>query len=182
MIGTIKYFKNHRDLYFAIGFTLAMFVYVKFILGHFSSCFTLDVGANSLGLSFYYTKGMVQNFFESRTQEHLLCYGQFLKIWDAIFAFIYTLMYVSWIRYFFKNNRLFLIFPILAMISDWVENYIEILMLESYLNSNLISETFVSLGSGINSFKWLLSILTYVVILFGIIIIFKTFLTKPKLN
>ena len=91
-------------------------------------------------------------------------------------------MYVSWIRYFFKNNRLFLIFPILAMISDWVENYIEILMLESYLNSNLISETFVSLGSGINSFKWLLSILTYVVIVFGIIIIFKTFLTKPKLN
>ena len=112
-----KYFMNHRTLYFAIGTALTMFLYVEFILVPFSRCFTLDAGANSIGLSFYYTLDMVQNFFESRTQEHLLCYGQFLKIWDAIFAFIYTLMYVSWIRYFFKNNRLFLIFPILAMIS-----------------------------------------------------------------
>ena len=38
-----------------------MFLYVKFILVPFSRCFTLDVGANSLGLSFYYTKDNVKN-------------------------------------------------------------------------------------------------------------------------
>ena len=61
MIRTIKYFNNHRTLYFAIGSTLVMALYVKFILGYFSSCFTLDVGPNSLGLSFYYTKDNVKN-------------------------------------------------------------------------------------------------------------------------
>ena len=182
MIRTIKYFKNSRTLYFAIGFTLAMFLYVKFILVPFSRCFTLDVGANSLGLSFYYTIDMVQNFFESRTLGQLLCYSQFLQIWDTIFAFVYTLMYAAWIMYFFKNKRLFLIIPILAMIADWAENYVESLMLETYLNSSSISETLVSLGSGINSFKWSLSILTYLIIIVGIMSTLKILLTKPKLH
>ena len=178
MISIIKYFKNNSTLYFAIGFTLAFSLYITFILGRVSSCFTLDVGPNSLGLSFYYTKDMVQNFFEARTQEQLLCYSQFLKIWDAIFAFVYTLMYASWIRYFFKNKSLFLIIPILGMFADWSENYVELLMLETYLNSSPISEIFVSLGSGINSFKWILSILTYLIILIGIMISLKIFLTN----
>jgi hypothetical protein len=82
--------------------------------------------------------------------------------------------------YFFKNKRLFLIIPILGMIADWAENYVELLMLKTYLNLNSISETLVSLGSGINSFKWVLSSLTYLIILFGIIITLKIFLTKFK--
>lgn len=176
----IKYLKDHRALYFAIGSTLAMFLYIKFILGHVSTCFTLDVGANSLGLSFYYTIDMVQSFFDSRTRGQLLCYSQFLQIWDAIFAFVYTLMHASWIMYFFKNKHLFLIVPIFSMMADWAENYIELLMLESYLNSGPILETLVSLGSGINSFKWSLSTLTYLIILIGIITTLKRFLKKPK--
>ena len=40
------------------------------------------------------------------------------------------------------------------MIADWVENYVELLMLDTYLNANTISEILVSLGSGINSFKF----------------------------
>ena len=84
--------------------------------------------------------------------------------------------------YFFKKNRLFLIIPILAMIADWAENYVESLMLETYLNSSAISETLVSLGSGINSFKWSLSILTYLIIIVGIMSTLKILLTKPKLH
>ena len=60
----MKYLKNNRTLYFAIGFTLVFVLYIAFILNHVSSCFALEVGSNSLGLSFYYTKDMVQNFFE----------------------------------------------------------------------------------------------------------------------
>jgi hypothetical protein len=182
MIRTIKYFKNNRTLYLAIGFTLVFILYLKYILAPFSGCFKLDAGANSLGISFSYTLEMVQNFFESRTQEQLLCYSEFLQIWDAIFAFVYTLMYASWIMYFFNNKRLFLIIPILCMIADWAENYVESFMLEIYLNSSPISETLVSIGSGINSFKWMLSSITYLIILIGIIIKLKTFLTKPKLH
>lgn len=182
MKKTILYFKNNRTLYLAIVFAFVFFIYLTYILAPFSNCFKLDTGANSLGISFSYTTEMVQNFFESRTQEQLFCYSEFLQIWDAIFAFVYTLMYATWILYFFKNKRLFLIIPILCMIADWAENYIELIMLETYLNSNPISEIVVPIGSGINSFKWVLSSITYLIILVGIIIKLKAILTKPKLR
>ena len=182
MIKTIKYFKKNRTLYLALGFTLVFSFYITYILAPFSSCFKVDAGASSLGLSFSYTLEMVQKFFESRTQEQLLCYSEFLQIWDAIFAFVYTLMYASWIVYFFNNKRLLLIIPILCMIADWAENYVELIMLKTYLNSGPISETLVSIGSVTNSFKFILSSITYLIILIGIIIKLKTVLTKPKLH
>ena len=178
----IKYFHNNKTLSFVLVSTLVFILYITLILSRVSSCFTLEVGSNSLGLSFYYTKDMVQNFFEVRTEEQLFCYSDFLKIWDVIFAVVYTFMYASLIAYFLKNKHLFLIIPILAMVLDWVENYLELLMLDTYLKSNLISETFVSFGSVINSFKWITSTLTYLIILYGIIITFLKFIRKRKLN
>jgi len=178
----ITYFKNNRTLYLAIGFTLVFSLYITYILAPFGSCFKIDAGPSSLGLSFSYSLEMVRKFFESRTQEQLLCYSKFLQIWDAIFAFVYTLMYASWIMYFFTNRRLLLIIPILCMIADWAENYVELVMLKTYLNSGPISETLVSIGSGTNSFKLILSSITYLIILIGIINKIKTILTKPKLH
>ena len=166
--------------YLATGFTLVFFLYLIFALVPVSSCFRLDVGSNSLGLSFSYTKDMVLSFFESRSQEQLLCYSRFLQIWDAIFAIIYTLMYASWIVWLFNNKRWLALVPILGMISDWSENYIELIMIKTYSNAGAISETIVSLGSGINSFKWILSSLTYLIILTGIIIAIKNFITKTR--
>jgi len=64
------------------------------------------------------------------------------------------------------------------MTADWSENYIELLMIGSYLNSNTISEILVSLGSGINSFKFVMIGLTYLIILTGIMIVLKIFLTN----
>ena len=180
MTTTIQDSKSKRTLYFAIGFTVAFMLYITFALSPAGSCFKVEAGPNSLGLSFSYTKDMVQSFFESRSQEQLTCYSQFLQIWDAIFAIIYTLMYASWIMYFFNKKRLLILIPVLGMISDWSENYVELLMIKTYLNSGPISEIFVSLGSGINSFKWVLSSLTYLIILVGIIIAIRNFLTKPK--
>ena len=182
MIKRIKFFKKNQTLYLAIGFTLVFSLYITYILAPFSSCFKIDTGVSSLGLSFSYSLEMIRKFFESRTQEQLLCYNKFLQIWDAIFAFVYTFFYASWMMYFFNNKRLFLIIPVLCMIADWAENYVELIMLENYLNSGPISETLVSLGSGINSFKWILSSITYLLILIGILIKLKTFLTKTKLN
>jgi len=180
MTTTIQDSKSKRTLYFAIGFTVAFMLYITFALNPAGSCFKVEAGPNSLGLSFSYTKDMVQSFFESRSQEQLTCYSQFLQIWDAVFAIIYTLMYASWIMYLFNKKRLLTLIPVLGMISDWSENYVELLMIKTYLNSGPISEIFVSLGSGINSFKWILSSLTYLIILVGIIIAIRNFLTKPK--
>ena len=134
----IKYFKNNRALCLAIVFTIVFFLYITFILAPFSSCFKLDAGVNSLGLSFSYSSEIVQKFFESRTQEQLLCYSKFLQIWDAIFAFVYTLMYASWIMYFFNNRRLLLIIPILCMlISDFIIGF-HSLMWAVYLSFSII--------------------------------------------
>jgi hypothetical protein len=182
MNKTLNHLKNHRPLYFAIGFTLVFILYISLVLVPFSSCYRLDVGSNSLGLAIYNTE-MVQGFFQARDQAQLFCYSQFLQLWDVIFAVVSTAMFGSWIIYLFKNKRLFLVAPtILGMISDWSENFLELLMLKTYSNSGLISETLVSLGSGLNIFKLTMGGLTYLIILVGIILALKTFLTKPKLS
>ena len=178
MTITIQGSRNKNILYFALGSTLAFMLYITFVLTPVGACFNLDSGSNSLGLSFSYTKDIVLSFFESRSQEQLLCYSQFLKTWDAIFAIIYTLMYASWIVWLFNNKRWLALVPILGMISDWSENYIELIMIKTYSNAGAINESIVSLGSGINSFKWILSSLTYLIILIGIIIAIKNFFTK----
>ena len=157
-----KFFNNNKIFSLALTSTLVFILYTTLILSRVSGCFTLEVGSNSLGLFFSYNIEVVQTFFDSRNQEQLICYGEFLKIWDIIFAAVYTTMYASWIALLLKNKHLYLIIPILAMICDWSENYLEILMLESYLQSNLIPENLVSLGSGINSFKWILSSLSLI--------------------
>ena len=170
----------NRTLYFAIGFTLVFIFYISFILMPLSSCFRIDIGTNSLGLSIYNIE-MVQGFFQARDQAQLLCYNQFLKLWDIIFAVVSAAMFGSWIVYLFKNKRLLLLAPtVLGMIADWSENFVELLMLETYVNSAVISETLVSLGSGLNIFKLTMIGLTYFIILVGIILLIKTFITRPK--
>ena len=181
MNKTIKHLKNHRPLYFAIGFTLLFVLYISLVLLPLSSCFRLDIGSNSLGLSIYNTE-MVQGFFQARDQAQLFCYSQFLQFYDVIFAVLSTAMFGSWIIYLFKNKRLLLVAPtVLGMIADWSENFLELLMLKTYLNSGVISETLVLLGSGLNLFKLSAQGLTYLIILTGIILALKAFLTKPKL-
>ena len=177
-----KFFNNNKILSLALTSTLVFIIYTALILSRVSGCFNSELESNSLGLSFSYNMELVQTFFDSRNQEQLLCYGEFLKIWDIIFAVVYTTMYASWIALLFKYKYLYLIIPILAMICDWSENYLEILILESYLQSNFIPQNLVSLGSGINSFKWILSSLTYLVILLGILFLFKNLFKKNKKN
>ena len=177
-----KFFNNKLILSLGFTSTLVFILYTAVILSRVSGCFTLDDGSNSLGLSFSYNIELVKNFFDRRSQEQLICYGEFLKIWDIIFAAVYTTMYASWIALLLKNKHLYLIIPILAMICDWSENYLEILMLESYLQSNLIPQNLVSLGSGINSVKWILSSLTYLEILLGNLFLLKNLLKKNKKN
>ena len=174
--------ENRRILYFAISSTLAFSLYSVLILDPVGKCFRLDDSSNSLGLAFSYTLQMVQDFFDLRSQEQLDCYGEFLQIWDVIFAAIYTSMYCFWIMYFFHGRRILLVVPLLAMVADWAENFVEILMINSYLDSNSISETLVSVGSGINMFKWILLNLTYVILLVGIRKKIKSALRKPKIN
>jgi hypothetical protein len=170
-------FQKNKNFHLAIGSTILFILYIVFFLRDISSCFFIEDGNRSLGLSFYYTKDMVQNFFEIRNQEKLVCYNEFLIFWDIIFAVIYTLMYSLWITLLLKKIIL-LIIPCLAMICDWAENYSEILMLEMYLKSDFISENLVIIGSGINSSKWIFFYLTYLLILMGLILKIKNYFKR----
>ena len=171
--------KKYKYIYFPIGTTLLMVFYLRFFLSDFSKCFSVEIGINSLGLTFYYTVEIVKGFFESRTLEQLICYREFLQIWDPIFAIVYTLMYSSWIIYFFKNKYYFLAIPILVMITDWAENYIELMMLENFINLDILSPTLVSFGSGINALRWLLFSVIYLLIIIGIVKAIKIYYAKP---
>ena len=181
--GTIPIEKNsgnRRTLYLAIGSTLAFLLYSVLILDPVGKCFRLEDSSNSLGLTFSYTLQMVQDFFELRSQDQLGCYKKFLQIWDVIFAIIYASMYCFWIMYFFHERRIITVVPLLAMVADWAENFIEIMMINSYLDSNTISQKLVSVGSGINMFKWVFLSLTYLILLVGIAKKIKSALSKSK--
>ena len=181
-VSTNLQHSRKKILYLALSSSLLFIIYISYFLNPASECFKLDGESNSLGLSFSYNLEMVQNFFTARSGSQLDCYIKFLTIWDVVFAMIYTLMYGSWIMYLFNNKKIYLTVPILGMVSDWSENYSEVLMLENYLNSGSISQTLISVGSGINSFKWFMSSLTYLIILVGIVIAIMSFLRRSKAN
>ena len=182
MSRIVNQLKKNKAFYLAIASTIAMFLYAQLILGHYSGCFSISGTSNSLGLSFGYTIDMVQHFFEIRSNEQLKCYAHFIRVWDTIFPLLYTLMYSLWFVYLFKKWRLLLIIPILHMFSDWIENYFELLLLDAYMPPYMLEENLVSLGSSVTIIKWSLSIVTYLIILYGIITKLKPFITKLKLH
>lgn len=170
--------ESRRTLYLAMGSTLAFILYSTLVLDPVGKCFRIEGSSNSLGLTFTYTLQMVQDFFELRSLNQLDCYKEFLQIWDVIFAVIYASMYSFWIMYFFNNPRLLFIAPLLAMVADWIENIAEILMINSYQDSNTISGTLVSVGSGVNMVKWVMLSLTYLILLTGFVVKIRSFLLE----
>ncbi len=175
-----EFFKRYRDLVLAVLATIVMIVYAQFVLGHFSKCFLLVNGHNSLGLTFGYSQSQILSFFNSREIDQLFCYGRFIRVWDTVFPVIYTAMYILWIRFFFKNKNYLLILPLIRMLTDWAENYTELNMLEQYLNTGNISDDTAFWGSGLTLFKWGLSLLIYLMILLGITIRIIPFLKRLK--
>ena len=169
-----------KRLFVAILLTLAMVLYAQFILGHFSTCFFVEGGPNSLGLLVGYSVTDVFNFLEIRTEEQLRCYVDFLKIWDTLFPMLYTAMHVSWLMFLFRKWFYPAFIPFLHMVADWGENYIEISFVHHYLDMGRLPEAFVSAGSFITITKWVLSLLTYVIIIYGIINKLRDYRTTPK--
>ena len=173
---------NRRILFLATGSTVAFMLYSFLILEPVGKCFMVEDGSNSLGLTFSYSLQMVQDFFEVRTQDQLDCYVEFLQLWDVMYAVVYASMYCFWIMYFYHDRRLFLLVPVLAMVADWAENFVEIMMINAYLDSNTISETLVSVGSGLNMIKWMFFSLIYLILAVGIRTKIKSVLRRRKEN
>ncbi len=159
---------SNKWLFFALLSTIAMLLYAYFVLGHFSQCYVSQEGPNAIGLMFGYTTQDVISFLSTRAKDELICYTRFIRIWDTAFPVIYTLMHVTWIIFLFKRWKLVLVIPILHMITDWIENTVEIMIVETYLNSGKVAEPLVSLGSTLTITKWILSIVVYIIILVAV--------------
>tara|TARA_B100001559_G_C16015600_1_gene401053 strand:- start:76 stop:360 length:285 start_codon:yes stop_codon:yes gene_type:complete len=78
-------------------------------------------------------------------------------------------MYSSWMMVFIEKRRKLLAFPLLAMIADWSENLVEVMMINKYTQGEAISEMNVMIGSNLNSLKWILQSITFAILLVGII-------------
>lgn len=144
-----------------------MVLYAQFVLGFNSKCFYVEEGVNSLGLLMGYDVHDVLAFFELRTTGQLVCYREFVRLYDSVFPVIYTVMYVFWLRFLLPKWRVLLIFPLVHMLLDWSENYFEILMIDAYLMKSDLTEGLVAMASNLTIAKWLLSGATYLLILSG---------------
>ena len=167
-------YNTRKGLLFALISTAIMVIYAQFVLGYFSKCFTLANQPNALGLQFSYSASQALQFFTLRTETQINCYKTFISIWDSIFPVLYTLMYILWLKYFFKNKWIIFLLPILHMGLDWSENTMEIIMANQYLNGNEIQQNTASIGSILTSLKWITSLGTYLLLILGIIRKVKT--------
>lgn len=164
---------NKYRIAFASLFTVAMVFYAIFVFGNTSACFLIEEGPNSLGLSFGYKYNEVLKFFAIRSEAQLLCYRDFITIWDNIFPFIYGLMYLGWFAVLFKSKWLIFGLPLIRSSADWIENAIEIAMTNQFLSSGTLSAELATWGSVSSMIKWGLSILVYGILTYGIITVIR---------
>lgn len=153
----------------ALVLTLIIILYGQFVLGHFSDCFYLEEGPNALGLTLGYGLEEVMSFIDLRTNLQLLCYIDFISVWDNIFPIIYGAAHILFFMYFFERWGYVIAIPILHMAADWIENWAEIGMIESYLDTTLIADELITLGSTMTIIKWSLSMITYGLIIYALI-------------
>src|SRR5210317_1770795 len=136
-------FYNRTSFIISLGATLLMVGYASFIMGGFSECFAIEEeGPSSLGLSLGYSFEIASQFFEYRDGESIQCYKNFIKVWDNIFPMVYSLMYILWISYLWKKvNQIYPklwfinLYPLLMIIMDWAENFMEIQMVNYYMQN-----------------------------------------------
>lgn len=162
--------RNYRKLSLAGALiaTAMMVLYANYVLGHYSRCFWMEEGPNSLGLLLGYSREDVWAFLSVRTPGQIRCYIDFLMKWDFIFPMVYGLMHILWLRYFFPGRYLLFLIPGFHIGADWLENVMESGMAEAFLAGKEISPGLLKWGSWITSVKWILSMATYLILLTGI--------------
>ncbi len=184
-----EYFYQKSNLVNCITATAIMVLYASIVLGSKSECFQnqLQEGSQVLGLKFGYTFEYVSIFFNQLDESGLACYASFVLIWDNIFPILYTVMYILWISWIYKSARnaypqlsLINLFPIIPCIFDWLENILELRLVNLFIAGNDIHNFDVTIASLVNQLKWMNSSAEYFVIFIGLsLIILRTnFFTK----
>lgn len=144
-------------------------------LSNYGKSFEVSGGkVKSLGATFGFGAEDVTGFFTERTDQMIISYINFNQVWDFLFAVIYGLMYVIWLSVIYKpySQKLwfFNLIPFVQVIFDWIENISLASLSKAYLAEENISNSTLTLASTSSSLKWVVSILVYLLIIFGIVL------------
>jgi hypothetical protein len=157
-----------------------MILYASLVMGSRSECVTgeLREGYSLLGLKIGYSYEYAVSLLGMLSSEALLCYSRLLRIWDNLFPFLYGSMYIAWLSLIFKNTqfkyeKLYLVnlYPLIPMLADFIENYFENALLSEFIISNTLARSSVQIASSLTVIKWSLSMVNYMVVLTGIVIL-----------
>lgn len=183
-----SFFYTHTNIWFCIAATLMMICYAALVMGGKSAVIMEQIEINSSvpGLWFGIEKSRLTNFFEALDQSGLATYKELISIWDMIFPLLYCSMYIFWISLIYKKinwaHKFFLnLFPIIPATLDWIENGLELNLLNQYLNHN-IQDTTLQLANIINMSKWSMSYLNYTIIFLGMLLIARMKFLARKEN
>lgn len=165
----MRAFQSRDPRWVVIALTSSFVAFAGLVYMPSGACFAVDGGIKSLGLAFSYDAALVVQFFAERSPDQLACYRQFLLQWDVIFALLYGAMYASWIRALLGSANVMWFVPVMAaVLFDWIENAVEILLLDAFSANVELSHGLVALGSGLNMVKWLSLWIIYGTVLYGI--------------
>jgi len=171
--------KSRKRVFLAFGLTLTFLLFTAGVYAPHGACFDTGGEVKSLGLLWAYDTEAVVRFFESLDATQLACYGEFLQIWDMLFAALYGLFYASWIGVLFGRARWFSLLPVAAaMMLDWMENLLEIQMIHQFAQGEVVSAVFVDVGSVLNSAKWVATTLIFVVLVVGVVQKIRTWIAR----
>lgn len=178
-----SFFYNKSSLVVAFISTVVVFAYLFLIFIDKSKCFeTADSSVKSLGTSFGFSYEMVNKFFLARSEDMLICYKVFNRIWDNIFALLYGSMYTIWLSYLLQpwssKTKFINLLPFVQTIFDYLENFKLGQITQSFLDQNDLSVSAVQWASSFSMIKWICSFLVFLLVIIGTVFRVKSFLKR----
>ncbi|MFC2113068.1 hypothetical protein ACFLTA_07355 [Bacteroidota bacterium] len=174
-----------------ICLTIAMILYASIIMGSQSKCITVELPeeVSLLGLRIGYSYESAIALLEILSPEALKCYSKLLRVWDSIFPFLYGSMYIAWLSLILKkiklkNDKLYMVnlFPFIPLLADLVENYFENALISEFILLQTLNKTSLLIASNITRIKWSFSILNYILIISGIVLLLSKIWKKRNEN
>ena len=175
-LGRVSQFFYARSSLITALIATAIFVgYLFFVLTAQGKAFAVaNSTVRSLGTSLGFGQAEILAFLSERSDQMISAYVNFNLVWDTLFGLIYGIMYVIWVSVLFKPNSqrfgILNLLPFGQVIFDWLENACLAALSNQYLADGTVSSSTALLASTFSAIKWVFSLLTYVVILAGIVI------------
>ncbi|MEZ5000095.1 MAG: hypothetical protein R2744_07865 [Bacteroidales bacterium] len=164
----------------AIFSTVILVVYASLVMGGQSRKIALTSGreVEILDLRAGYDAGDAETLFISMGDAGLAAYRSMALVWDNIFPLVYTLVYISWFSILFGTLipeqsvfRRINMLPLLALLSDWLENTLVVNMIDSFTKNGRINNLLASAASFSTIVKWMIAVLLVVIFVTGLIIL-----------